>query len=351
MLSTPLFRKILQVNVFESRKEQLLNSLLKWMVLLGFVAYVPSLIAALYQGLYALALIDSAAYFAVAAIFFSKKASHRLRLISTVFITLLIGAAVLFATGTEGAGHVWLLCSVFIAALFGRKSVTIIAIVLTQLVMISYLVIGALGLINHSFSIIGITAISSNLLLISITLSIITHNLLKSLRLEIDRQEKVLDLLHHRVKNNLQSLESLVSVSAGQAPADSHLSRRVQALSAANELLLSDPLEATVALEELLRVISHPSHIKIVGESSMKIPPERITEIAMGLSDLFEALAPVKPLEIEIHHSLLKIRPKSRISAELLQGVQDENSLIPSGWLELSSTEASDEMLHIDLKS
>ena len=333
---------------YDERRDKLLDALLRWMVALGGIAYAPSLFACLADELYVLAAIDTVAYVVLAAIVFSPGTSYRMRLSAAVFTTLVLGAAVLFSTGTEGAGHLWLICSVFIAALFGRLRVVVRTIVLTQVAMLGYGVLSVVEVVDHDATLMSIIAISANLLVISIAMSFITYHLLRYLRAQMSTQEDTLRLLDHRVKNNLQCIESLVALSrVGGCDTDT-LERRIRAISAANELLLSQPRKQEVDLGELLRVIADPTMVTIDGTAQRSIPAERIGEVAVGLSDLLEILRETAPIRIGLNHSLhisatLPIDDPSALRARI------EQSLVPAQWLYLPSEDDPDSEVELEL--
>ncbi len=334
---------------FDIRKEQLLDTLLRWIVILGAIAYIPSLIACIVGELYVLAAVDTAAYLVVLIIFFAKRTPYRLRLVTVVLVSLAVGGAVLFQTGTDGAGHVWLLFAVFVSALLGEARMNVATVILTQLVMLGYVAAGATGLLRHEFYIVGVSAISANVLLVSIALSLITHRLLSALELEIRNREHTLQLLDHRVKNNLQAVESLVAMSDDGDEKLLPLCRRIRALSSANELLLSEPGSGSVNLKELLRVITNPRDILVSGESAVRVRPEKLTETTVGFSDLFALLASAAPLNVTLRGTRLTIAASKGVPDDNRLGSRIAESLVPPEWISRSDTSPSDGILALDL--
>ena len=285
------------------RKSQLLDSLLRWVAVAGAIAYLPSLYASLISGLHLLAFIDTVGYLAVLLIVVNRRAGYQVRLFTMVGLSLFLGAAVLFSTGNDGAGHLWLLCAVFIAALFGSRSIIVLAIVTTQAVMILYLALIAGGVLGFSESAVSIVAISANMLLISMALAFVTLRLLRSLRDELARQEEVLRHLHHRVRNTLQTVESLIGIEAETEDGAERSGRRIRAVLSANELIVDEILSEKVDLGELLRVIS-PARVAIETRVPYRIAAERCVEIAVGFSDLLAVLEPYGPIELTIEDSV-----------------------------------------------
>ncbi|HKK65736.1 MAG TPA: sensor histidine kinase, partial [Clostridia bacterium] len=173
------------MTILEQRKEQLLTTLLKAMVILGAIAYVPSIFAAMGEELYTLAFIDTVAYIMIALAVFYPKTSYHVRLFLTVFVLLLMGGAVFMYTGTEGAGFIWLLCAVVISALFGKVIGIVVSISVSEVIMIFYGIFVYHDIIDQTTTMIGLFAIAANFLLIAITLSLITYQLLKVLQEEL----------------------------------------------------------------------------------------------------------------------------------------------------------------------
>ncbi|MDZ7793864.1 MAG: histidine kinase dimerization/phosphoacceptor domain -containing protein [Spirochaetia bacterium] len=336
------------MTILEQRKEQLLTTLLRAMVILGAIAYVPSIFAALREELYTLALIDTLAYIIIALAVFYPKTSYQVRLFLTVFVLLLMGGAVFIYTGTEGAGFIWLLCAVVISALFGKVVGIVFSISVSEVVMILYGIFAYHDIIDQKTTMTGLVAIAANFLLIAITLSLITYQLLKVLKEELDVREELLQFLDHRVKNNLQTIESLIAIEGGTSSDYERLSRRVSAISAANELFMADPSNPEVDLFDLIRGMLRAGIDSVEGEGKILLSPERITEIAVGLSDIIHGLTPYGPIKVALAASQISKSPGARGTVELIiqlsrlsnipESVEDlfENELIPEEWIRLN---------------
>lgn len=297
------------------KQTQILSAFLRFLVLLGGIAYVPSLIACIRDNLFLLAVIDTFAFAVVIVIAFHRGISYRIRLWITVIVTLFIGGAVLFTTGNDGAGHLWLICSVVISSLFGRLRIMISTIALSEVMLLAYGLIINFGIIDSSVTVISLLAISSNLLVISIALSLIIHRLLQSLETELKSKEIILQLLHHRVRNNLQTVESLIALEnePGKENQQSRLSRRVAAVSAANNLILSEPADPSVLLQDLLQALIRPGIDKIEAGSDLRISPEKAPELAVTFSDLISVFPDTESITVDLsqHNRVLLYVGKS----------------------------------------
>lgn len=320
------------MKAFRHRKEELFNVLLKAVIVLGAIAYVPSMIACLYERLYLLAAIDTLGYLLLLSVYLLPGVNYSVRLYSTVFVALIIGAAVLIETGPYGAGHIWLVCAVFIAAMFSRPGIIVTSIVFTQIIMIVYAVLNTAQMLRHEIPTVSILAVSANMLLISVTMSLVTYFLLQSLQKEITSQGHLMRLLHHRIKNNLQAFESLIALSVEDIDVKSSLHHRVRAISAANSLLLDAPQTGRIDCAELLRMLTDPAAVYIESLGKLFISTERLNEAAVGLSDLIETIKDQSPLHFIIDREV-RIQGQGSFSESISRLKQLNHSLLPPEWL------------------
>lgn len=323
------------MKAFLQRRDELFRILLKSIIYFGAVAYIPSLIACLHDELYLLAVIDTLGYLSLVGVYIYPGARYELRLFTTVFVTLFIGAAVLIETGPYGAGHIWLLCAVFIAALFSRPRIIITSIICTQLIMLIYGVLNETRMLKHEIPSLSVFAISANMLLISVTVSLITYFLLRSLQEEVEEQENLMRLLHHRVKNNLQAFESLIALSSDEIDRSSGLHHRARAISAANNLLLDAPETGMVDMAELIRMLTDASAMAIDNQGKLSVHAEKLNEVAVGLSDLIEILRDLRPLRFTVLEDTILIQGERSFGPIRDRLRLLNHSLIPAEWLDV----------------
>lgn len=288
------------MNTPSSGQEKVLSSLLRTIVFLGAIAYIPSLIACIKGNLYLLAVIDTVGYMLIAGVMLFPRSNYQLRLTVIVLTTLILGGAVLFTTGSNGAGHLWLITGVVISALFGKFGIIVASVILAQLIMLLYGILVVLKVVPSDMSMISLFAIFSNMLLISIALSLIIHHLLAALNRELAVKDRILELLHHRVHNNLQTIGSLVALESDTIGSNNRIARRIEAISRANELLLADPSEPKAELGELLSSLLRPGIDQLTDLPQCFIPPEQLTETAVGISDVLENLKDFGPFSLSV---------------------------------------------------
>ncbi|ADK82866.1 histidine kinase dimerization/phosphoacceptor domain -containing protein [Sediminispirochaeta smaragdinae] len=347
-------------NIVEGR-EAILNQLLKSVTLWGLLAYIPSMYASLKEGLYVLAFIDTLIYAILALIILHPKMPYRFKLIVIVSITLILGAVVLFQTGNKGAGYIWLLFSVVISALFGTRRGIAASITASLIILIFYFLLGRSGIISGRHTAVEITVITSNLMLVSIILAMIIQRLLTILQNELEEKDTLLQLLHHRVKNNLQMVDSLISLNSESKDQTevtlAALSSEISAISAANEILLSNPGKKEFELSDIVRALCRADHDEVFGNGILTASPEQITEIAVGIADLLSQLGRTTDLSIRVEtdyassHILLKITPRAeRHEKDLFSALSLRRLILPSEHI-LRSERGNELLVSIPQKS
>jgi signal transduction histidine kinase len=186
-------------------REKIYNSLSLALVILGFIAYIPSAILSIYSEIYSVFFLDTVAYLFVLFLFFNKKVSYLLRVFGLLMVLYLLGVLLLIMLGTYGAGWIWLFAfAVFASLLKGfRAAVITILINLFTIIILGILikldVFHGLLIDNYkleSWYIVGINFICLNGL-VSIPIAV----LLKALELSLDREKEGKVLLEQEQQN------------------------------------------------------------------------------------------------------------------------------------------------------
>lgn len=290
------------MGIIDTRQEQLLNKMLQTLALIGMVAYLPSLYATIMEQLYILALFNTLAYLLILLSVFLPNLSYKKRLSLVVLMLLGLGSIVLYYTGNDGAGHIWLLCAVVVSSLFGETRVIVLSIIISNLSYFAIFLLSSLGYGGSILSLNSYLAISSNMLIISISLSVITYHLLKMLKQEIIEREELLRFLHHRVNNNLQTIQSLIELNeySGAEEGWAPLKKQIAAISAANELMLTAEPDRSYEIATLLRSVVRQGVDRVKGEAVIVNKPEQLVELAVGVGDLIEKQGTLNPLSFII---------------------------------------------------
>ncbi|QGY43183.1 response regulator [Maribellus comscasis] len=181
-----------KTELFVEWKNRLLFFLLGALVVLGTVAYVPSMLLAVKEKLWSVAAIDSLVYLSVAYITFSKKISANTKVLGSIVIFYFLGVALLLFLGKDGAGFNWLFIYPILSSFFygrnGATKATLVNIItLVLLALPVYFKWTEVGLISE-YGIAGWIVNSVNFIvicaLISFSLAIIISNIDKSLKTE-----------------------------------------------------------------------------------------------------------------------------------------------------------------------
>ncbi len=189
---------------FVNWKNRLLFVLLAGLVTLGFIAYIPSVILSVLEGLWGVVLVDTLVYLTVLYVAFSRKLSSQNK-VNVILITLyVLGMAILVLMGQAGAGFNWLFFFPLLSGFFyGMRGVllstTVNIISLALLTLPVYFKTQGVGLISE-YSTAGWIVNSVNFIvitsLISLALTVIISNIDKSLK----KEKKMIHLLRENRK-------------------------------------------------------------------------------------------------------------------------------------------------------
>jgi hypothetical protein len=303
-----------------------LNRLVRMLAVVGAVAYIPSLYACIMTRMWLVAAADSLSFALFIFASVSRRFGYRAKLILAIGGSLAIAGFVLFSTGSEGAGYIWLICSILIATLLGKRPAVVSTIAGSGIILGGYIVIVALGLSPFGDNLLTVLVIAANLVLICALAAILAKTLIEgleeanaeekrlarrlseelestkaadgALHAEMEAKEQLLRELNHRVRNNLQVVQSLLDIESlhGDEGALVRMSRRVRVLALANDLILSDPEAPTVDLRGLvtatLSIYRWPDGESLfsIGSFSMGIGLDRITGFAIALAEIGETV-------------------------------------------------------------
>lgn len=127
--------------------------------------------------------------------------------------------------------------------------------------------------------------------------------LIRELEKTADRRNEIIRELHHRIRNSLQIIQSIISIEATKADTSHSLAatarRRILTMSAvysiAYENLALERLPLATALERLntpLRTIAPLASVRSTGLQKVHLPLEEMVTLLMLLLELMASLAP-----------------------------------------------------------
>jgi hypothetical protein len=265
--------------------DRLLRQVLRLMTLIGSVAYVPSLIACAADRLWMLMAVDTVAYGVIIAASLSR-VGRRLKLLAIVSVGLLLAGILLYTTGPFGAGYVWLVCAIFVSALFGGRVIVVATAIAAAAELAAYALLAGSGRTPYGQPLISIAVVAANLVVVCSLVGFAARSLIRgleaenaeknliasrleaeleaakavdeALRTEMEAKSVLLKELQHRVRNNLQlaqsivGLESLQTGSVDAAPILERMAVRLRALAVANDLALSREGADAIELRDLV---------------------------------------------------------------------------------------------------
>ena len=229
-------------------RHKLLQRTLAVGAIVGVAALVPSIVAALDDGSYLIAVSDAVAYALWVALLFARGLPYTLRAAAIVAIVLYLGVMLMITLGLVGASFIWLAAPVFMAVLLLPG----VYVIVTALVLVASIAVCTALLVTDAlawslpltawFATIGnYVAVTS---FISAAIVYLLSRMSRSLGEEraLSRERGVLiGEIHHRVKNNLQTMVSLLRLQGAESNEEATvcaLARaevRVMAMAAAHE--------------------------------------------------------------------------------------------------------------------
>jgi hypothetical protein len=345
----------------EEVRGRILDGILRVIVLVGALAYIPSVCLSVASGLWVIVAADTIAYAVFIAAAVSRRADFRLKLAAIVSAGIVIAGIVLFYTGPYGAGYIWLICAIFLAALLGSARLIAATVLASAAILGGFALLIAVGAAPHGQPLVTFAITAANLIFVCVLLSIAARNLIKgmesaygeerrlavrvgeeleaaraadaALHAEMEIKETLMKELHHRVHNNMQIVLSLLDIEDKRRDEGSisRIARRVLALSFADDLVLSDPSAETVDLDRLVsgfvnarRADASMEEGFTTGRLAMRLPIASVVTFSVIIAEVLDALAELRrpvavALEGERGAESLSFRWPSGESGELIE--------------------------------
>lgn len=333
----------------------------------GFLALVPSLWACVVTGLWALFVFDCLIYAWILAVAFLPSVSYTVKLVSLIAVGLGLGGAVMAFAGADGAGYLWLVFAVLVAALLGRRVLTLATFAASLAIILLYALASALGRAPKPQLPSAVLVIAANLVIIFAVLVYVIRRLLrglelslaesqeatKTLEMELRKNEGLLRELNHRVRNNMQLSLSLVGIEAasGQGSREEGLGtveRRLRALAITNELIIDHSDFERIELRDLARLLAFAEpgqategpgsrRLWTLGDFSWPLNAGQAIVLGIAIAEIIHALAGPEGGGIDIEDRgqgpLLVFRPGPGPVIEAGPGLEGLRALLPPGSL------------------
>jgi len=134
-------------SVLEWRKK-ISKILLRFLSVFGLIAYIPSVMFALGNGYYEVAIIDTAAYILCLYLSFAKRISHTVRSILASIMLYGLGVMLLLILGAAGAGELWLFSFTLVAGLLLGDRGAVIAFLINGFTFLVIFILSDAGIIS-----------------------------------------------------------------------------------------------------------------------------------------------------------------------------------------------------------
>ncbi|MBN1797974.1 MAG: sensor histidine kinase [Spirochaetales bacterium] len=312
----------------EQLKHRFVGSILKILAIVGFIAYIPSMYLSVVEQVWVIAIIDTLFYLYIVVIAFVKKIAVSVKMVSLTVLAYALGVFLLVFTGPFGAGIIYLFAFIFITAIFYKPLITLFTNILVIVTFIGFGLLNHLDLLHWHQGLESMLVIAVNFILVALILShgisflmnglssyiqkqtILQkklNNEMKQKDAEKNRAEQALEVkthlmseLHHRVKNNLQVISSLINLHLSKQTAKTDrlqgLKDRVKAISMVHWLLYRNDQVACIDLKNTLEHIldnlfmslkaANINFTKEIEVGDMQIGVDKATLISLALNEI-----------------------------------------------------------------
>lgn len=203
--------------ILEPLQLELLRILLKVAMIATIPALVTGLSASVVEGKYVILFADIAAYALLPAALLILPRNYRLAAGLFVYNILFLGIVLLVTVGTEGASMLWLVAAILTATLLLKPFHTVVVFLISATALILTAILLRQGSLPWSIPVPGWIAVIGSYVGIAIFLSSGVFFLLNRLADAVVREQVLNREIQHRVRNNLQLVESMISIESGAA--------------------------------------------------------------------------------------------------------------------------------------
>ena len=280
---------------FVDWKNRLLFVMLIGLVILGFVAYLPSVILSVKQGLWMVAIVDTLVYLTVLYVAFSRKLSSRAKVKVTLITFYVLGIAMLLLLGQAGAGFNWLFLFPLLTGFFyGFRGVLfstgVNIISLALLTFPVYFKTKGIGLISE-YGTEGWIVNSINFIVITTLVSLGLAVIISSIDRALKKEKRMIRLLRENrkklEKEKIRAEESDRLKSAFLANMSHEIRTPMNAILGFSDLITEPGLEPQ-------KFSQYSSLIKMSGEQLLRIIDDIIDISKIEMNQMNIHLQPVQ---------------------------------------------------------
>jgi len=301
-------------DVLRPLRQDLLYRILR----VGWLVALPALVTGVYAATLAanhlILVIDIVAYVGIIVAYLLVRSHYRAAAYLFSGLALSLGIVFVFTLGTLGASSVWLAAGVITTTLFLKRRDALVAFALAVGALVVSTILLYYDLLPWSIPIHGWIAVTGSFIGILIFVVLVINNLLTRLAKGVITEQLLAREVQHRVRNNLQLVESLLSIESSSAEQEETMRTvgsmidRVSAISHsfANLGRESDTLKVdtrglfdSLAVEQQRR--GRPPIAVKIGSAPVAIPLDIAAPLAIVTSELLAIFtAPGAVLELEL---------------------------------------------------
>lgn len=296
-------------------QRKLLTKLIEVFAVLGLFALAPGIYAAVQADIFGIVILNVLAYGALLPAYLIRDRWYELSATIVVTLQLLVGIGLLLSVGVEAASMLWLLAAMLIGNLLLRKRGAIIVFGISLLVLATVAVLLQMEALPWSIPLYAWYAIMGTYIALAVILTLATRFLMNHLLRGILYEQELNHELDHRVRNNLQLINSLIflqSRQGDQANAEealNQLNTRVMAMGAAFSAVNRSDRSFQVPLVHLLErlfgeagaVTGNGFHVEVEqDQQAVSISVDTAVPVAILLAEMVQAGSTCQPESISL---------------------------------------------------
>ena len=258
----------------------------------GFIVYVPSVFLSIKEGLWGVAFIDTALYFAVVFLFFKRTISLKTRAIFIVLLLYITSMTLMLVIGPYSAGPVWMFAFPIIAAALMGFSTALLALAVNAATLIILGILTCFGYLEPDYTTINTmerwVVIALNFIFLNILATLIVSGILWGLQ---DLFEKEITSHQQRENERQENMDRLRQALGGTISAIGAMMETRDSYTAGHQLRVAD-LARTIATEmglpqDTIEGIRMAASIHDIGKLSIPAEilskPTKLSEIEFSL--------------------------------------------------------------------
>ncbi len=321
---------------------ELFTRLIRTVLIVSPFAILPSIAASYREGLISIIVLDIVGYALLIPIYLGRERHYMHGAFGFCLITLAFGTLLVYHLGTDGASLLWILVPPLVAEILLPPRPARLLFVLTGASFALLSVAMLSGLLRWHYPIVIWVAVVTSYLTVVILLVAAVRFMLRGIANALRREheanvtlqkaaaekEVLLQEIHHRVKNNLQVISSLMSLQRNDGPdgevADliDLMAGRIAAMAHSYQHLITDGNTLRVDLPGVLRAIA-VEHSRRTGrqvtvgpaEGHFDLDLETTTMLALGVNEIVGQYSRIGRVLLEL----------SRTSEQIVISVSNEH--------------------------